>query len=102
MLALGGDLRLTPESKSPSLRRSEGLSCQRPSASLRTYSRASASSHGGSPAAAFSPMRSGRLVAGMALCTRSSLRIHFSSACPQVATPNRPSGSSAAGGGGDG
>ena len=52
--------------------------------------------HGGRPAAAFSAVRSGLLVAGIATSTRSSDSTHFSSACAHVSTPNARSGASSA------
>src|SRR5207248_4294781 len=63
-------------------------------ASLSTSRRSSGPSHGGSPAAAFSPARSGRRVAGMTRSTRPSDSAHLRSACAHVSTPSSRSGSS--------
>ena len=65
-----------------------------------TSSRSSGPNHGGSPAAAFSAERPGRDVAGIATWHRGSDRIHFSSACAQVVTPNGASGARAPASGG--
>ena len=68
-------------------------------ASRATSSLASRSNHGGWPASAFSVIRSGRDVAGIATWQRGSLRIHLIRACAHVRTPNGASGSSADAGG---
>src|SRR5205814_848714 len=64
------------------------------SASRSTSLRSSGPNQGGSPAAAFSAVRSGRDVAGIATSTRSSESTHFRSACAQVRMPNSRSGAS--------
>src|SRR3569833_1116474 len=53
-----------------------------------TSSRCSGVNHGGSPARAFSAVRSGRFVAGMTRSTRSSESTHLSSACGHDSTPS--------------
>src|SRR5918995_419485 len=65
-----------------------------------TYLRSSSPNHGGSPARAFSRMRRGLLVAGIAQLTLRSERTNLRSACAQVSTPNSRSGPSSLLGGG--
>src|SRR5207253_7096617 len=63
-------------------------------ASRSTSARCSGPSQGGTPAAAFSAVRSGFDVAGMTTSIRSSESAHFSRACGHVSTPKSRSGSS--------
>src|SRR5690349_2030577 len=75
-----------------------GRAAQAP-ASRATSARSSGPNQGGAPAAAFSAIRAGEDVAGIATWQRGSLKIHFNNACAQVVTPKACNGASAAGAG---
>src|SRR5215213_1896427 len=62
-----------------------------PSAKRSTSRRCAASNHGGEPAAVLERARSALRVAGITRSTRSSERVHFSSACAQLSTPSSAS-----------